>query len=634
MRFDVHYAIAGLVIYILVLFSLCVQYDNKQNSVIKLRQLIECLFMADLFDIISAYTIAYVDRFPIWTNYVTNTAFFLFETSCMALLPRYIRYLLDPENGKKCLFDNINLGVVIVYGITCVTTFCTKLVFYFDGTAFRKGPLYNVAYILGIYFMLYSFVRLMQYKSSFSKRQFYTIVGFILMTVLGSIFQFMVPGSVFVLYFIFSIASYITLFGLETPDYIKLEKAMLELKRSERQLQDAVKKAEAADEAKSVFLANMSHEIRTPINAVLGMNELISREATDENIRNYSDDIADAGQSLLSLINDILDFSKIEAGQMELSNTDYELSTLIREVNNIIKHRFEEKGLAFEIKNNPEIPNGLYGDDVRIRQILFNLLSNALKYTDKGMVTLDVDYNKIDEENIELVFTVSDTGVGIKEADKESLFISFKRINMENNRKREGTGLGLNITKTLVEMMHGYIDVKSEYGKGSVFTVHIRQEVRDRSAIGDFANAASGKKEHKYSSAFKAPEAKILVVDDVATNLLIMKGLLKKTEIIVETAQSGVDCLKLVREKKYDLIFLDHMMPDMDGIETIRAIKADTGHYNQDTPIIMLTANAISGAKEQYLGDGFADYLSKPIDWQELENMIMNMLPEKLVIRQ
>lgn len=632
MRFDVHFAIAGLIIYLLALLNLFIQYDNKQNTVRKLRQLIECLFLADLFDILSAYSIAYVDNVPLWVNYFTNTAFFIFEALCMAMLPRYIRFLLDPEKGKRCALDYINYGVVLIYGLICLSSFYTKLVFYFKDNMYKKGPFSDSAYLLGLYFQLYSFIRLMQQRDKFSTRQFRTIIAFICITVSGSIVQFLIPGSVFILYFIFSIAASITLFGLETPEYIRLEKALSELKKSEKQLQEAAEKAKATDVAKSVFLANMSHEIRTPINAVLGMNELINRETTDADIKTYSDDIADAGQSLLSLINDILDFSKIEAGQMELSETDYELSVLIREVNNIIKHRFEEKGLSFEIKNDSEIPNGLYGDDVRIRQILINLLTNALKYTDKGSVTLDVGYNRLADDEIELILSVADTGSGIKESDLDALFVSFKRINLENNRKREGTGLGLNITKSLVEMMHGYIDVKSEFGKGSIFTVHIRQTVRDNKPIGDFGKENSSRKERKYQAKLKAPTARILVVDDVRTNLLVIKGLLKQTEIIIDTALSGAECLEMIRETKYDIVFLDHMMPDMDGVETIRALKADDSHVNTNTPVVMLTANAIIGAKEQYLDDGFTDYLSKPIDWQELESMLIRLLPTDKVV--
>lgn len=633
MKYDIHFAIAGLIVYVMILVNLRIQYNNGQNSVIKLRNLIIGLFMADLLDIVSAITIAFSEYVPVWINYVTNTGFFILEALCMSLLPVYIRYVLDPEHGKKSIIDYINEIIVGIFGVICATSFLTKLVFYFEGREFKSGVLYDLPYVLGIYFILYSFIRLMQSKRRFSRRQFATIVGFICISVSGSILQFFIPGSVFVLYFVFSIAAVVIMFGLETPDNIRLEKTLLELKRSESNLQEALERAQAADVAKSEFLARMSHEIRTPINAVLGMNELIARETTQPVVREYSADIADAGQALLALINDILDMSKIEAGRMELTETNYEPAKMLHEVNNILAGRFEEKGLKFKIKNNPEIPRVLRGDDVRIRQIIINLLSNALKYTETGSVELMADFSKLDESHIELIMSVKDTGIGIRDEDKEALFESFKRIDLEHNRKREGTGLGLNITKSLVEMMHGFINVESVYGEGSTFIVHIVQEIKDSSGMGLYEDMVSKAGSKKYKASFKAPGAHILVVDDVRTNLMVIKGLLKQTEITVDTALSGAECLDIIKTQKFDVIFLDHMMPEMDGIETMKYIRDDKSHCNQDTPVIMLTANAIMGAKELYIDSGFEDYLSKPIDWHELEQILVKHLPEEKVER-
>lgn len=632
MKYDLHFSYAAFFIYILLLFTLKVQYNNGQNSVKKLKHLIICLFLANFFDVVSAYTIEYCEYVPVWVNYISNGLFFVFETVCMAMFPRYVRFVIDPVNGKKCIFDHINNVVVWVFGITCATSFYTHLVFYFEGTKYRRGPLYNLTYGFGLYFLIYSFIRLMVNRKAFSLRQFYSIIGFIFIAIAGSIIQFFMPGSLFVLYFTFSVAAYITLFGLETPDYIKLEKTLEELKNSQQELKDALVKAEAADVAKSDFLAHMSHEIRTPINAVLGMNELISRESNQESVQNYSANIAGAGQTLLSIINDILDFSKIEAGRMELAETEYELSELIKEVNNIIAIRCEDKALKFEITNSPEIPNKLYGDDVRIRQILVNLLNNALKYTDAGQVSLDFDYKDLDNDIIELIMTVKDTGIGIKKEDLPALFESFKRIDPEHNRKREGTGLGLNITKSFVQMMDGSIDISSVYGEGSEFTVHIKQRVIDRTKIGHFDDIKVSTDKKKYRVSFKAPSARILVVDDVKMNLMVMKGLIKQTEIKIDTAMSGNECLQKVKDNVYDIIFLDHMMPEMDGIETMKCMMEDNTHCNQNTPVIMLTANAILGMREQYLNSGFADYLSKPVPSEELEAMLLKYLPNEKVI--
>ena len=261
-----------------------------------------------------------------------------------------------------------------------------------------------------------------------------------------------------------------------------------------------------------------------------------------------------------------------------------------------------------------------------------NLLNNALKYTDAGKVSLDVDYKDLDNDIIELIMTVKDTGIGIKKEDLPALFESFKRIDPEHNRKREGTGLGLNITKSFVQMMDGSIDISSVYGEGSEFTVHIKQRVIDRTKIGRFDDIKVSTDEKKYRVSFKAPSARILVVDDVKMNLMVMKGLIKQTEIKIDTAMSGNECLQKVKDNVYDIIFLDHMMPEMDGIETMKCMMEDNTHCNQNTPVIMLTANAILEMREQYLDSGFADYLSKPVPCEELEAMLLKYLPNEKVI--
>ncbi len=629
MKYDLHFSIAGLIVFLLLYIVLCVIYNNGQNTVRRLRELLICLFLADLLDIVTAYTIAYRADVPLWVNYALNSLFFFLEAVSSGAFARYVRFVYEPKKGRRFVTDYINLVIVFAFGILCATSFLTHAIFYFDDKGYHRGPIFDLTFGIGLYFLVFALVRMLQRHRSFSRRQKASIVAFVLIAIAGCVVQFVIPYKIFVMYFAFSIAAVITVFGLETPDSFKLQIALNDLEKSQTELQKAVERAESADRAKSDFLAHMSHEIRTPINAVLGMNELINRESTQPEIRAYSADIADAGQSLLSLINDILDFSKIEAGRMELAPSEYEVKNLLREVSNIIRVRCEDKGLTFDIQNNPTIPARLYGDDVRIRQILINLLNNALKYTDKGGVTLLVESKEISENQIELVFSVKDTGIGIKEEDLKLLFESFRRIDLEHNRKREGTGLGLNITKSLVEMMGGSIQVSSVYGEGSVFTVSIKQEVRGGEVLGVFKKEGTTTGKKKYESLFTAPEARILVVDDVKMNLSVVKGLLKQTRMQVETALSGEECLRMIQETAYDIIFLDHMMPEMDGLETMQRIKADTGHCNQSTPVIMLTANAILGAKEEYLGIGFEDYLSKPIQWKEMEELLMKYLPKE-----
>lgn len=388
-----------------------------------------------------------------------------------------------------------------------------------------------------------------------------------------------------------------------------------------------------ANNAKSQFLANMSHEIRTPINGILGMGNIILKECKDEKIREYANNIQSAGQLLLSIVNDILDISKIESGKLEIIPIRYQLFSVLNDCYNLIKAKLQDKSLEFSMDVNEKIPLWLHGDEVRIRQIINNFLSNAVKYTKDGTVTLCIDYEVISDEQIQLIISVKDTGIGIKKEDLGKLFDSFIRIEEKRNRNIEGTGLGLSLTKKLVDLMHGEISVDSTYGEGSCFTVKIPQKVVDATPMGAF-----NKRYQQYQNSLeckklliKAPEAKILIVDDVEMNLKVLEGILKETEIQIDTAVSGMECLELIKKRQYNLIFLDHMMPEMDGIETLQNIHSLACNPNREIPIIMLTANAIVGAKEEYIKHGFTDYLAKPVREIELLEMLQKYLPKELV---
>ena len=401
-------------------------------------------------------------------------------------------------------------------------------------------------------------------------------------------------------------------------------------------LQEQVVKAEAANKAKSSFLANMSHEIRTPLNTVLGMNEMILKESDDNVILGYAQNIKAAGRSLLNLINDILDFSKIEAGKTEITLVDYDLSDLLDDLLMMMQSRAFDKGLEFEIDFDPKTPKGLHGDEYRIRQIITNLLTNAIKYTREGSITFHVGYE--DSENPDEIYlnvAVEDTGIGIRKEDMDRLFSKFERLDQNKNRSIEGTGLGLSITSSLLENMDSSLEVESEYGKGSVFSFKLRQPVVNRSPIGDYKNFSQTHQKSMERSAvnFTAPSANILAVDDNPINLLVLSNLLKHTRANVDTADCGDNAVKLSEKRMYDLIFLDHMMPEKDGIETLKDIRTNPDNPNQQTPAVCLTANAIVGAREQYLSHGFDSYLSKPIDTQLLEECLLEYLPdEKIVI--
>ncbi len=409
-----------------------------------------------------------------------------------------------------------------------------------------------------------------------------------------------------------------------------------ELKESNRELKEMAEAAEAASHAKSQFLSNMSHEIRTPINAVLGMDEMILREAKEDNIRGYAENIRTAGTALLGLINDILDFSKIEAGKMEIIPVEYAVSSLLNDLANMISQRAENKGLAFRVEAAEDVPGILKGDEIRLRQVVTNILTNAVKYTEKGSVTLRFGWEKVNEQEICLCVAVQDTGIGIKAEDIEKLFHAFERIEEERNRSIEGTGLGMNITQRLLELMGSKLEVESQYGAGSVFSFRVKQQVVDWSPMGDYEAAylQSIQQKKAYRESFIAPEARILIVDDTAMNLTVAKGLLKATQVQIDTAGSGYECLEKVQGNHYDLILLDHRMPGLDGVETLarmRELEKALGYPNKDTSVIVLTANAVSGAREEYMAAGFDDYLSKPIDSQHLEAVLQKYLPKDLV---
>ena len=385
--------------------------------------------------------------------------------------------------------------------------------------------------------------------------------------------------------------------------------------------------ADSANRAKSRFLAQMSHEIRTPINAVLGMNEMILNEAQDEQILDYSSNIDYAGRQLLSIINTILDFSKIEDGKMEIVPADYDLASVINNLVNAATLRAKMKSLYFNVHVDETIPAMLYGDDVRVTQVIQNILTNAVKYTEEGGVTFTVKNGGRDGEDVFLDVSVADTGIGIREEDMDKLCASFERLDTQRNRNIEGTGLGMAIVTNLLQMMGSKLQVDSIYGKGSTFSFHLRQRVVDERPIGNYSERLASSSRHREKDlTLHAPEARVLVVDDNDMNLKVAKNLLKLNGVRPDLAKSGSEAINMMREKEYDIVLMDHLMPVMDGIETLKMLHHEN-LIHPGTSVIALTANAVAGAREEYLAAGFVDYLSKPMNVQDLEEKLAKYLP-------
>ena len=401
-----------------------------------------------------------------------------------------------------------------------------------------------------------------------------------------------------------------------------------------KRLANTALEAEYANKSKSDFVSNMSHEIRTPITAILGMNELIRRESVNDIVLGYAANIQKAGESLLGIISDILDFSKIEAGRMEFIPAAFVVGDLIKDLHNLIRFRAEEKGLSVEWKIDPDLPVELMGDELKIKQIISNLLTNAVKYTEEGGITVEVKVKEQNDKWAEIYTSVTDTGIGIKPEEMDKLFSAFDRLDANRTKTIEGSGLGLSIVTRMLDLMGSKLEVESTYDVGSRFFFTLRLDIVDPTPLGQFDPETAGDdsdgRDYK-STAFTAPGMRVLIVDDTPMNLQVIEGLLRRTQMEIDTALSGAECLEKVAANDYNLIFLDYRMPHMNGIETLRHIREDYGDKTKDVPIISLTASAVSGDREKMLEAGFTDYLTKPINVARMEDMIIKYLPDDAV---
>lgn len=386
--------------------------------------------------------------------------------------------------------------------------------------------------------------------------------------------------------------------------------------------------AEKASIAKSEFLANMSHEIRTPMNAIIGLNDIIMEECEDTEIYGHAKDVQSAAKNLLAIINDILDLSKVEAGKMELVYVNYYIKTVADEIISMMDMAASQKGLILKYEYDETIPCRYNGDEGRIKQILINILSNAVKFTAKGYVRVYITGKpgKNDDEEL-ITFHVEDTGCGIREEDLGKIFEDFRQVDSKRNRSAEGTGLGLAIVKHLVELMKGNIDVDSTYGQGTTVTITIPQKIIDRCPIGEMPELPQA--EEKVTDFFTAPGVKVLIVDDNVINRKVARSFLKNYGFDLNEAESGAEAIELVRAERFDIIFMDHMMPEMDGIEAAEIIRRDCGENGTAPVMVALTANAMEGMREHFLSCGFQDFIAKPLDRKEMNQLLLRWVPEK-----
>ena len=626
MYYNLSFDIAAiLILSVIVVGMKTVLYTDTRGHKL-VRGYAFAVMISAVIDIITAYTICYGYLVPDPVNLILNTIYQYSSAVCVAFVMQIV-FNYYPSSSRRSILINRIIWYLLV-GMITLNMF-TGLMFRFENGVYVHGPLYPTAYVLSLSVEFHMLVVALKNSNDRSKVVTRIIILFLFLPSIFAVIQ-MIVKDILLVAFGEAFSIFVILFALETPDYRKLMKTM-------KELEIAREEANVANRSKSDFLAGMSHEIRTPINGILGMNTMILRDCRDPQILEYAENIRVAGNGLLSIINDILDLSKIESGRMELHPAEYEIFSVMNDCFQINRMRAGEKSLEFTVENDPDMPAEYYGDEVRIRQIMNNLISNGIKYTKEGSVKLRLGFEEIPESEtneegrqVELVISVTDTGIGIKEEDQESLFIRFARLDEGKNKNIEGTGLGLPITQQLVTMMNGMIKVSSEYGKGSVFTVKIPQKVIGDKTLGDFSAKL---KEHANvvkttERSFKAPGKRALVVDDTKINIMVLKGLLRSTEMTVDSAMSGPEGIEMTKKTKYDIIFMDHKMPGMDGIEAFHRIRDDGDNINHDTPVIVLTANAIVGARESYLEEGFAEYLTKPVEHKELFTVTEKLLEE------
>ncbi len=584
--------------------------------------------ISSVIDVFVSIVLAEGSTFSIEAKYFCSLLWQWAACGIYFMFMRYIGGFGPASPGKKRMLyaQNVVLGIFVYFQIVGFFTGANYAITP-DGKL-TTGSLWGFLTVGYLWiWSIWTWFELYLYRRAFTKGQMWALIGNFVVCWAIQILQAQLFPKIPVNFIIISVNVYYFFFLLETPAYRDLERTLERLRKAKALADEANEAAIAADAAKGEFLANMSHEIRTPLTTILGMDEVILRKYESGPIYEYARDIQSAGNTLLHIINDILDFSKIESGQLELALRNYDLARVLRDVDNMVKIRAEQKGLKYIVQIDDSLPNQLFGDRIRVHQIMVNILNNAVKYTKRGSVKFVLTGVKGDDPSlIVLHITVTDTGIGIHTEDIPKLFKSFSRIDAKETHNIEGTGLGLAITGRLIELMGGSVEVTSTYGMGSTFHVVIPQKIVGEQTLHEYEIEDAHKKKTE-RKVLKAPDAKVLIVDDNDMNRIVLRSLMKDNEVKIDEAESGEECLKKVAESEYDVILMDYMMPRMDGKETLAKIKQMPDAPGASAKVIVCTANALVGVRAELLSAGFDDFLSKPVNGKELEEMLAKYIP-------
>lgn len=638
MKYNIYFELAAAALLVVLNLYVYLQYPSDSPSNRHFKRLAGVLFIAVALDVTTAVTISYAECVPIWLNTALNTVYLI---SDVFLECQFVIYCTCAIYGNA-RHHNIPAYVLTAAGVILVMlviNLFTGWIFSFDESGYVHGPLYMMIHVIPIAAIILTSGMMIANFRKFSKSQRISISIYIAVLISGPVVQIIYPNVLFTLFTV-AIGLMMLMFALETPDYRVLKRTMRELRSTRDEAEEAMAAAQSASQVKTEFLSTISHEIRTPINAVLGFNEMVLRESHDEEITQYSENIRSAGKTLLAMISDMMDFTEMETGSFRIEETNYSTASMLSDIAAFTRYHSDKKDIELRLDFSPDIPRALHGDSVRITRILNDLTSNAVKYTERGWVEIHVGWERCepgepgepdesDGGSGYLCVKVTDTGTGMREEDVARISSSFLRMDKKRSQNIQGLGLGLTIVTRLLSMMDSVLEVKSAYGKGTCMSFRLKQGVADPSPIGNAADLTRPAELTRSKPGFTAPQARILVADDNEMNLDLYRRSLRETQVTIDTAVNGVEALELIGKNHYDLILLDHMMPVMDGMETLRTIKKQ--ELCPGVPVVVVTANAVSGERSVYLNAGFDDYLAKPVSSRQLWDTVMKFLPAKYI---